>query len=135
MRLIRDYSGDTIVEVLLAMGVLALMLVGAFASANQSLLASRRSQERGEAQRVAESQLELVKAYAPTNPSQVFSTTAYCYNSSGAYSSPPCNFYNLYDVVVNYAGPPNDNFTVSVTWAAAGGGAPQQLIIDTRIHP
>ena len=53
--------GDTIVEVLFAMVVIGLSLAAAFGIANRSLQISRSSQERTEAQKIAESQIELIK--------------------------------------------------------------------------
>ena len=66
-------GGDTIVEVLIAIAVVSAVLGGAFVSANRSLNMSRQSQERGEALKLAEGQVERVKSlgtsadlYGPT---------------------------------------------------------------------
>jgi type II secretory pathway pseudopilin PulG len=56
-----NHKGDTIVEVLIAIAIVGMVLAGAYASANKSLQANRRAQERAEALRVAEQQLEYLK--------------------------------------------------------------------------
>ena len=58
--------GDTIVEVLFAMVVIGVSLAAAFGIANRSIQISRSSQERTEAQKIAESQIELIKAAIST---------------------------------------------------------------------
>ncbi len=60
-RLISNQAGDTIVEVLIAMAVLGAILVGGYAIATSSLNRVRASQERGEALRIAESQVEALR--------------------------------------------------------------------------
>lgn len=63
MRLIklRPQNGDTIVEVLIALSVLALILVAGYSISTRSINGVRASQERSEALRVAESQLEQIR--------------------------------------------------------------------------
>lgn len=63
-QLLRREAGDTIVEVLIAILLVAVILGGAYATANQSLLATRESQERGEALTLAEGQLEGLRGLA-----------------------------------------------------------------------
>ena len=57
-------GGDTIVEVLIAMAVISSVLGGAYASANRNSKSAQQSQEHSRALKVAETQLELLKAYA-----------------------------------------------------------------------
>jgi len=53
--------GDTIVEVLIAMAVLGLVLASSFAIANRSYATGLNAQERNEALKIAESQVELLR--------------------------------------------------------------------------
>jgi prepilin-type N-terminal cleavage/methylation domain-containing protein len=53
--------GDTIVEVMIAMAVLGLVLASAFAISNRSYATGINAQERNEALKVAESQVELLR--------------------------------------------------------------------------
>jgi type II secretory pathway pseudopilin PulG len=66
--------GDTIVEVMLAIAIVSAVLGGAFVSANTSLQGTRQSQERGEAMKLLEGQLELLKSAAEVPGSTVFTT-------------------------------------------------------------
>jgi prepilin-type N-terminal cleavage/methylation domain-containing protein len=53
--------GDTIIEVLIAIAVVGSIMTGAYAVATRSLNGVRVSQERGEALKIAESQIEIIK--------------------------------------------------------------------------
>lgn len=59
----RSQRGDTIIEVLIAMTVIGIVLGAAFGIANRALQTGRAAQEQTEALKVAESQLELMKAF------------------------------------------------------------------------
>lgn len=61
-----DSRGDTIVEVLIAILVMSVILTGAFVSARRSQAGIRQSQERVEALKVAEAQLERIRYKART---------------------------------------------------------------------
>lgn len=54
-------KGDTIIEVLIAIAVLGSIITGSYAIATRSLNGVRISQERGEALKIAESQIEIIK--------------------------------------------------------------------------
>jgi type II secretory pathway pseudopilin PulG len=66
-------TGDTIVEVLVAMAVLSLVLGGAYVTARHSLIATRQAQERSEALALVQGQIETLRGLAaeatlpPTN--------------------------------------------------------------------
>lgn len=55
--------GDTIVEVLLGLAVLGSVLTAGYSLSTRSLSGVRASQERGEALKIAESQMELLRNY------------------------------------------------------------------------
>ncbi len=57
-------SGDTIVEVLIAVAIVSSVLAGAFTVSQKSALAVRDSQERGEMLQLLQGQVELVRAQA-----------------------------------------------------------------------
>lgn len=76
--------GDTLVEVLIAIAVVSLILGGAYVTTNRSLYATRAAQERGNALKLAESQLEQLKAMAATNPTAIFgSPSPFCISNLG----------------------------------------------------
>jgi type II secretory pathway pseudopilin PulG len=60
----RREAGDTIVEVLIAIVLVATILGGAYATANHSALDVREAQEHGEALNIAEGQLESLRGLA-----------------------------------------------------------------------
>lgn len=63
MRLITlKQTGDTIVEAMVAVSVVGLVIASSFAIATRSLKSARQSQERGEALKIAESQVESVRS-------------------------------------------------------------------------
>ena len=86
MRQRRAQAGDTIVEVLIAIGVLSLVLVSAFVVMRSNLSTIRRSQERNEAQALVASQLEKVRALAAQSGSVGIFNAAnpgtFCLNAS-----------------------------------------------------
>ncbi len=57
--------GDTIVEVLITVSVIGIALAGAFGLANNAANMGRTAQERGEALKIAESQVEILKTASP----------------------------------------------------------------------
>ena len=68
----RRQRGDTLVEVLIAIAVVSLILGGAYVTTNRSLYATRAAQERGNALKLAESQIEQLKGIVASNPTAVF---------------------------------------------------------------
>lgn len=76
--------GDTIVEVLLALTIVSSMLGGAYVLANRSLNNSRASQERGEALKLVEAQLERLNNAVNSGNNDAFTTpNTFCMDSSG----------------------------------------------------
>lgn len=63
MLTLHNKRGDTIVEVLIALAVLGSVLVGGYSIATRSINSVRASQERGEALKVAEGQIEQLRSY------------------------------------------------------------------------
>jgi prepilin-type N-terminal cleavage/methylation domain-containing protein len=57
----KDQRGDTIIEVMLALAVIGMILAAAFGIANRSILIGQDAQERSEALKLAESQVEVLK--------------------------------------------------------------------------
>lgn len=84
-----NQRGDTIVEVLIAIAVISLVLGGAYVTTNRSLQATRAAQERVNALKLAESQIEQIKAMAANSPSVLFgSATASAFCISKANGQP-----------------------------------------------
>lgn len=127
--------GDTIVEVLIAIAVVSGVLGGAYVSASRSLNGSRQSQERGEALKLAEGQLERIKA-ATTSATTM--TAPFCMDSNNnpvAASNSACK-PNLggpiYTETINRSG---NTFTVQISWDRAGGGGNENATLVYRVYP
>jgi type II secretory pathway pseudopilin PulG len=58
---VRGENGDTIVEVLIAIAVASLVLVAAYQTTNRNTLSTQDAQERGQALKLVESQIELLR--------------------------------------------------------------------------
>jgi len=132
-------TGDTIVEVLLAIAVVSTVLGGAFVSTNHSLRGAQVSQERGEALKLTEAQLELLKAALkdPLTAPQVLAAVGdFCLNDSlaprtdGTCSQGPAGT-GRYRVALNRSG---DTYVASARWDKAGGGLQEQVRITYRAY-
>ncbi len=152
--------GDTIVEVLIALAVVTTVLGGAYGSAQKSLNGARIAQERGEAIKVTESQLEKLKN--ETSNSSAFSvTTLFCMDLNGdvtAYAPPDlspsvssfpdattltpatfdtypfdCIFENRYRAsIIRDAA--TQTFTVQVLWERPGGNGYEEIKMVYRFY-
>lgn len=74
----RSQRGDTIVEVMVVLAVLALALGISYATADRSLLDSRQANQNAQATALVQSQLESLRVLAP-NPST--DTSGYIFNA------------------------------------------------------
>lgn len=74
-------AGDTIVEVLVAIAVISAVVGTAYAITNRSVQTNQSSQERGQATKEAETQLETLKSWVgdPTKAAQVFAEEKFCF--------------------------------------------------------
>lgn len=137
-------KGDTIVEVLLALVVLTTVIVGAYAASSRAQNASQAAQERAEALKRTESQIERLKGLlsgtAPptipggsfcideaTNTIEIITAPADPFSESLEaatlpYSVPCGNLDGRYNVAVKYSG---DTYTVLVRWERIGGSRDQ----------
>ena len=94
LKVIKSMRGDTIVEVLIAMAVLALMLGGAYYTAGLNYRNVRDSQEHTEAVALAEGQIEDIRIMDPAKlstlgagecvPSSLIPTASCSVNSDGS---------------------------------------------------
>ena len=148
--------GDTIVEVLISIAVVSMVLAAAFVSANRSLNGSQQSQERTEAVKYTEEQVERLKAQAAVPGNTVFTIgSSFCFDSNGAQKSmpsvvgdlssdnfaayessgcvrPPSNRYHL----AITRDPSNVNtFNATTRWDRAGGGGRDEVRIIYRVYP
>ena len=68
--------GDTMVEVLIAIAVVAMVMGGAYVTTNRSLMATRAAEERSIALKLAESQVERLKGLMASDSQAVLGVAA-----------------------------------------------------------
>jgi len=124
-------SGDTIIEVLVAISVVSIVLGGAYATANRSLNNIRGAQERVEALKLVEGQLERLKVVSITDESGVFGTSdIYCLDDGNAIvpaNNPTRSMGSIPSLDI-------DDFSkyVSDCQTGASGGVQYNLAIDRQ---
>ncbi|HYF97318.1 MAG TPA: hypothetical protein VD947_04775 [Patescibacteria group bacterium] len=132
-KLFKDRRGDTIVEVLIAVAVMSLVLAISYSLANKNSQFVRTAQERGEAQKYAEEQLERLRGYI--TPDTDWSTTNLCFDgTSGLPTSNPASCdvgtdkrYTLKIDVVD-----DNTYTTTVSWDTVQG-TPALLELSYRL--
>ncbi len=115
--------GDTIIEVMLSMAIIGLVLAAAYRTASTNLKTSRFTQERTEALKHAESQIEFMKSLEGTNRTDLFNQGSnFCLSSSSlpvfqAAGTPACT-QGFYAYFIQRTG---DVFVTIVRWTPPGG--------------
>lgn len=128
-------TGDTIVEVLVALAVTSLVISVAMASARQSLLGSLQSQERSEAMKIAESQLESLRSTgfkALATPPRI----SFCY-SGGALAAAPCTVSGAgiaYTVNITRTSVLDHIFTIRIVWDRATGLGQDEITMKYAVY-
>lgn len=67
--------GDTLVEVMIAIVIVSTVLGGAYVVSNHSLQATRSAQERSNALKLGEAQIEQLKSLIATDSTQIYGAT------------------------------------------------------------
>lgn len=138
--------GDTIVEVLFALGILGAVLGSSYVVVNRNVIANRASQERLQAVKVAESQFEKLKIkvasddtmydrsdFCLTNANNVaLSGAADCrMDAAGDATTDPLQYRVTIsrDSYLPYGGDPRagTRFKINVMWANVRGGGDDKL--------
>lgn len=122
--MMRAQKGDTVVEVLIAIAVVALVLAGAFAATRKGQITSQRTEERNQATKYLEQQTERLKLQS-SNPvlfGPALSNAANCIDDSfSLQTGAPCTYDSRYEVYfVRVAGTAN-TFQISVEWDPLAG--------------
>jgi len=81
---LKSRAGDTLVEVMIVIGIISLILTGAYVTTNRNLLTARDSQERVNALKLAESQVELIRSVSHNRALDLIAgvPAAYCLSGS-----------------------------------------------------
>ncbi|HKU19221.1 MAG TPA: hypothetical protein VJP80_08220 [Candidatus Saccharimonadales bacterium] len=141
--------GDTIVEVLISVAVVSLILGGAYVVSNNSLQSTRAAQERSNALKLAESQIEQVKGLVANNPNALFSAAApanFCIDNTGAVidttgsnkakcsmdtTGTPTTRQPVFTIAITRSG---QVFTLNETWIDVSGRNNDQLQLIYRVY-
>lgn len=113
-------SGDTIVEVLVAIAIVGAVLAGAYTSTRRSANATRTAQEQGEALKLAESQVEQIKIAIDANTPNVTGAGNFCITGATLAASCVTGTGVVYTTVVTHSAGSRD-FVVNVTWPGLSG--------------
>lgn len=134
----KNRRGETIVEVLIAIAVVSSVMGIAYSIMNRNIQILRDNQERTEASKIAQSQLELLRVGLASDNTTHIPTdgAAFCMLSSTASRgvSNPENFDTYGEECSNglyhYSMKRNasDGYTVAVIWDALGGGRSQVVM-------
>jgi type II secretory pathway pseudopilin PulG len=127
--------GDTIVEVLLAVAIVSAVLGGAYVSTSRSLANARQAQERSEAVKLVEGQLEKLKVAFTANPAGFSTGGAFCLDDTPARvtaGSAICT-QGRYVLSVEHTG---NNFTARALWDKfnGNGGTQEEVRIVYRLY-
>ncbi|HEU4914118.1 MAG TPA: hypothetical protein VFT16_01805 [Candidatus Saccharimonadales bacterium] len=144
--IVQSQKGDTIVEVLIAIAVITSVLGGAFVMTNRSLQNTRTSQERVNAVKLVESQVELLKSLAATNSPAIFGAgvpAPFCINSARiavASNTAACKVDTsgnattsqpAFNLAVTRSG---NTFTVTNTWIDIRSGGSNTVQMKYRVY-
>ncbi len=151
--------GDTIVEVMISLVVVALAIGLGYGVATRSLKANRQAQERVEALKKVEGQIERLKKRASTDGanSGIFSNSqAFCLvsNNTGPneivrIDTPPLVLASdalsggayagcidgLYHISISPKNAAKTEFNIAARWFSIGSNAKEETLITYRIYP
>lgn len=162
---ILNQAGDTIVEVLLAVIVVGLAVGLGYGVASRSLKSNRQSQERVEALKKIEGQIERLKKLAATDnggPGGVFQASSYCIIDTPTQANkivspidtpPALNLDSLSEdaysdiddscidglyrmsITPDNPTPSTKQFQVRARWFSIGKNAKEETVVTYRIYP
>ena len=146
--------GDTLVEVLVAIVIVATVIGGAYVVSNHSLQSTRGAQERSSALKLGESQIEQLKAQISVDSTKIFGVgvpTQFCLTSdaTGTHvwdigiplqkvkcvvdaSGNPSTVQPTYTLQLTRTG---NNFKLSETWTDISGHFNDSLQLNYRAYP
>lgn len=144
MRLFNHNSGDTIVEVFIAIAVLSLVLGGAYSIAGKSLNNVRQAQEHSTALKIAEVQIEQIKSLHGTGNTDIFTQgSGFCTAIIAAAldvvanTAPECTITNGLDYRVNVTrtgAAPNFTFRADITWPSIHGDSDDNVSLVYNLN-
>lgn len=129
-------SGDTIVEVLIAIIVVSVVLGAAYVSAHQTLNSNRQAEERAQALKFLQGQVEQIKANTAAAYSQ---SAAFCYASNGSGIVSAGNALCTTGSIpggyrLSVAPQVGNTYSVKAVWDSADGSGTENIVISYRVY-
>jgi len=117
-----NQKGDTIVEVLIAITVAASVLAVGLSTMNRNLVTTRNNQERLQASKLVQGQIELLKAASDLKTPLPAAGVSFCLTSATTYKTgSDCDdFDTLFDVRIKESTSEPDLFNFSARWDKIG---------------
>lgn len=120
--LLANKRGDTIVEVLIAIGIVSLVLTSAYALTNRNVQTSQKVQEQGQAQKLVEQQIELLRANPTITDAEL---DGKCLSRPYGDVSSSCEDYTAAgsgaEYTIKFDASNSPVYAVSATWDTIGG--------------
>jgi len=152
--LAKNNSGDTIIEVLISLVIVAFIITGAYVTSHDSLSNIVAARERIQALGIAQSQVEDLRAESKQLTSIAYtSPTGFCFTPSGTmltitvFTAASCTINNGYITKIVDQGPTDttasdhittDTFIITVNWQSVSKnstGVGAQLSLFYRVTP
>jgi len=114
----KDSRGDTIVEVMFAMAIIAVVLAAAYATASKNLQTSQFTKERTQATNIAEAQLEQLKILANAPDLNVFCIDIEAQDFIIDATDPNNCIESYYKKTITKT---DNNYKIVVEWTPPGG--------------
>lgn len=135
-KILKNNNGDTIIEVLMAIVVLSLVLTTSYALANRSSQAVRQAQERSEALKYSQEQLEKLRNFVQINTNWTASGYECFANGSNTPTSSAtnCGFGtdSRYKVKISVGTAPN-TYRLKTNWDNVAGNGQDTLELSYRL--
>lgn len=131
-KLLKNTRGDTIIEVLLAVAIMSLVLAISYNLSNKNSQFVQTAKERGEAQKLAEEQLERLRGYITQTTD--WSSANLCFNAEGNPTSAAdsCSFGPEGRYAIGIHPTDEDTYTARVSWDTLSGN-PASLELSYRL--
>lgn len=143
-----NHRGDTIVEVLLAIAIIGSVLGIAYSTMHRNLLTMQSNQERTEATRLGQGQVEALRTHWVSNPSIIENqaTAGFCISDTGVHpldnGAPEANMddddlagyeaecvNNHFRLAIRRDASDDLKYRVYVRWDRLGGGRNETMMV------
>ncbi len=125
MRISLGEKGDTIIEVLIAVGIVSLIVTSAYATTNRNVQASQNIQEQGQAQKLVERQIELLRKNGIDSTKDCFDATGLASNdcnlTADGQSAPTGYSGAIFTMNISKV-PSSSSYSVKASWDTLGSG-------------